>query len=193
MFCSCCQLSGWLPFTHKVLSSKHLTLRVLRANNLSIRFLEEHPKRRRFRPPVWSVLCTVSPFVFLQLKVNSPSALCSFFFFINPQRLNWAHKLCFCITLLCIYTVIHAAPLGASKYNRLLSSSTGADGIKGKGCSLTCALFRFFIYIRLKFGEAANGAMPRSRRRSKVTLTPPAWHWLFFLIVINETFFSFPN
>lgn len=106
-------------------------------------FSRSIPKLRHFVHPVWSVLCTVSLFVFLQLKVNSPSALSSFF--INPQRLSWAHKLCFCITLLYIYTVIHAAPLGASKYNRLLSSSTGADGIKGKGCSLTCALFRFLF------------------------------------------------
>lgn len=34
---------------------------------------------------------------------------------------------------------------GSFQYNRLLSSSTGADGIKGKGCSLTCALFRFLF------------------------------------------------
>lgn len=60
----------------------------------------------------WPLFCLTLFCLFVQLKVNSQS-VCFLFFLIYPQRVDWAHKLCFSITLLYIYTVTHTPLLGA--------------------------------------------------------------------------------
>lgn len=139
MMSNCCQLSGWLPFTlKKATFHNNQSSGLVQANILSIHFVRGISPRNKCEGDILSSLAGLTVVVFVSL----------FSGFLNvslPWRVDWAYELCLCITLLYIHTVTHThSPLLGTGWYRTQSSSTGADGIKGKGCSVAVALFCIF-------------------------------------------------
>lgn len=116
-------------------------------------------ERHSFCPPDWPLLC-----LYLCSWKSIPSSLQSFFFGgggggrVGGGRVGgdalllsipegstepWAHKLCcFVSASPCFtFTLSHTLLSAGSWITELLSSSTGADGIKGKGCWAAFVLF----------------------------------------------------
>lgn len=150
MLSNCCQLSGWLHFTWKknqlpesfqfvVVVCKHPV------NTFSSElFLCE---KKTFCPLMleWLLLC-LTPVLFVPLKVNSQSVfLPALFLSIHEGLTEHTSSLSAspCFTFTQSHTLLSWELPSTAK---LLSSSTGADGIKGKGCSVADALFYIFTF-----------------------------------------------
>ena len=120
----------------RVHTSCHYTLRL---NH----FLVKHWQRRHFVLSCYTGHhCVWLFFLFVRLKVNfqsvSPSLLV---FLIYPRRVDWAHRVFQHHVALHLHSDTVSWELPGT--SRILSSSTGAHGIKGKGSSVTVVLFSF--------------------------------------------------
>lgn len=148
MLSNCCQLSGWLPFTQKKATfQSHFISGWLCANILPIHYPLNYflVEKETFCPLTldWPLLC-FTLFSFVQLKVNSQSV----FSFLHCSYLSTKGRLS-TQALFQHHLALHLHSLLSWELHstaKLLSSSTGADGIKGKGCSVAVALFYIFTF-----------------------------------------------
>lgn len=92
---------------------------------------------------------TIVVFVFVRWKVNSQSFFSPCIALVYPRRVDWAVSTHSSVSASPCFTFTQShtrLPWELPSITKLLSGSTGADGIKGKGSSAAFVLFLIFLH-----------------------------------------------
>lgn len=146
-FPNCCQLSGWHQFTQTKLS-KIIFPRIVVSNRCVVTFSSEQFSCKTSKKEAICLFFFFQlSFVFTQLKVVHASFFSPFLSFLKCYLSRRMSTQAVLTSPSFTFTQWHTLPRWELPCpTRLLSSSTGAHGIKGKGLLNNCCPFYVFAF-----------------------------------------------
>lgn len=145
-FPNCCQLSGWHQFTQTKLS-KIIFPRIVVSNRCVVTFSSEQFSCETSKKEAICLFFFQLSFVFTQLKVVHASFFSPFLSFLKCYLSRRMSTQAVLTSPSFTFTQWHTLPRWELPCpTRLLSSSTGAHGIKGKGLLNNCCPFYVFAF-----------------------------------------------